>query len=53
MRATMVSIWVPQVCRNGGLEIAFFEGVWHVDGMFSQIAKHLNPKRPMAESRGV
>ena len=38
---------------GAGLEIAISEGVWHVDCMFSQSAKHMNPNRPIAESRGV
>jgi hypothetical protein len=37
-----------QSVPNRGLEIANSRAVWYVQIMFSNVAKHMNPKRPIA-----
>ncbi len=42
-----------QSISSWGPDVADPKGVWHVEGMCSQLVKHMNPKRLIADSKGA
>ena len=50
MRVEMLSI---RNVSKWGFEMAGSGHVWDLGGMVVELAKHVNPKRPIAEPRGV